>query len=57
MAYLKLRDLAAVKTFLFGVRNKWYNIGLYLKLDFVKLDEINAKYGTDDECLREMLKI
>ena len=58
MAFLMPNDLVAVKRFLNDAKRKWYNIGLELRVKASKLDEIQAKHGTDyDACLREMLQI
>ena len=41
----------------FGVRTKWYNVGLRLGVSADVLDSIRSQHGPDpDECFREMLK-
>ena len=49
-------DLAKVRDFLLPVRQKWYDIGLELKVESWELDEIKAKYSNFRVCLREMLR-
>ena len=48
-------DLALVLEELFTVQNKWYNIGLCLRLRVVTLDNIRNANQTNDVCLRDML--
>ena len=58
MDFLTPDDLVTVKRFLYKANHKWYNIGLELGVKASKLDQIQAKHGTDyDACLREMLQI
>ena len=60
MAFLETNDLVTVKKFLFNVKEKWYNIGLHLKVTPSELDQIQARHKADldyDVCLREMLQI
>ena len=49
-------DLAKVRDFLLPVRQKWYDIGLELKVESWEIDEIKAKYSNFRICLREMLR-
>ena len=59
MAFLKLDDLVEVKRFLFNVKEKWYNIGLNLKVKLADLNQIRDQHINDkdyDACLREMLQ-
>ena len=49
-------DLRQVRSALFSVQHKWYNIGLELYFVFTTLDIIKSNFHTTDECLTEMLK-
>ena len=51
-------DLKEVRSFLYAVRLKWYDIGIELDIDPVELDEIKEKHNNDpSKCLREMIKV
>jgi hypothetical protein len=53
-----LKDLSEAKNFLFGIRLKWYDLGLELKVKEEELDVIKHKEKDDpNACLREMLRI
>ena len=54
---LTLNDLREVRGLLYSVRRKWYDIGIELGLKVEELDNINASYSDQKECLREMLKM
>ena len=53
---LSIDDLKEVQDKLFGVSNKWYDIGLQLLLSANDLDSIEANSNSTQHCLREMLK-
>lgn len=54
--YLLLEDLAKVQNTLWEARNKWYNIGLELKMMPTDLEAIEKECGKDIElCFRKML--
>ena len=53
---LSLEDLRDVLNELNQVRDKWYNLGLQLKVSVTELQKIEAEYKTDTgTCLRQML--
>ena len=55
---LRMNDLREVRNFLFGVRLKWYNLGLEVKVAIENLDQIEGmKLKDPGDSLREMLKI
>ena len=57
-AALDVKALRGVRSLLYFVRRKWYNIGIELSLDVEELDTIKRVHQNDpDECLVEMLKI
>lgn len=50
--------LTKVRDFLYGVRLKWYDIGLELEIEEEELDVIKHKENNDpSKCLREMIKV
>ena len=51
-----LKDLQETEERLFGISNKWYDIGLQLLLSADVLDEIGANSNSTQHCLCEMLK-
>ena len=53
---LNIDDLRELQERLFGVSNKWYDIGLQLRLNADTLDNIEGNSGSTQHCLREMLK-
>ena len=53
---LSIDDLKELQERLFGVSNKWYDIGLQLLLSANDLDSIEANSNSTQHCLREMLK-
>jgi len=53
---LSIDDLKEVLDKLFGVSNKWYDIGLQLLLHADTLDNIEANSSSTQHCLREVLK-
>ena len=53
---LNLSDLGAVLTELYSIRDKWYNIGLQLKVPVTELQRIESEHKNDHTtCLRLML--
>ena len=54
---LTILDLKDVRTLLYEVRRKWYDIGIELEIPIGKLDTIKAKLLDDyGACLVEMIK-
>ena len=53
---LTIADLKSVRKLLFGVRRKWYDIGIELEIPIEKLDTIRAKQADYGACLIEMIK-
>ena len=50
-------DLRAVRTAIFSVRAKWYDIGVELEISYHTLDAIKTQYSNNIvNCLTEMLK-
>ena len=49
-------DLRCVRSAIFSVRHKWYDIGLELDIPFQTLDVIRTDFHMAAECLIEMLK-
>ena len=49
-------DLRCVRTAVYSIHHKWYNIGLELNIPFTALDAIEANHRLTDKCLTEMLK-
>ena len=54
---LNTKDLKYVREALLDVSNRWYDIGIELDLELIALDNIRDQYTSNDECLREMLKV
>ena len=55
---LSIGDLKDLQDKLFGVSNKWYNIGLQLLLNADTLDNIRSNCGSSTQhCLLEVLKV
>ena len=48
-------DLCDVLCYLNRLCDKWFNIGVYLKVDSMKLQEIRSQYPSQADALREML--
>ena len=55
-AELSLDDLGDVKEELYKARNKWYDVGLKLKVPIDTLDSIRSQYDDHGDQLCEMLK-
>ena len=55
---LTTADLKRVRTFLYNVRLKWYDIGIELDVPKVALDEIKDRHNNDPAaCLLDMLEV
>ena len=55
---LSIDDLKVLQEKLFGVSQKWYNIGLQLFLNADTLDNIRSNCGSStQDCLLEVLKV
>ena len=52
---LSIEDLSEVYTKFFDARDKWFNIGLALNINFTALKSIKSEQHDNDDCLREML--
>lgn len=50
-------NLRAVRTALYSVRSKWYDIGVELEISHYTLDAIQKEKSDIKDCLTEMLKI
>ena len=54
---LSLQNLQEIHEHLQGVRPKWYNIGVQLRLPPGELDAIQVEQQTLSDCLREMIRM
>ena len=54
---LTIKDLRAVRNFLYPIRRKWYDIGIELGLDIDMLDTLKSMHSDPKDCLTEMLKV
>ena len=54
---LSLQNLQEIHEHLQGIRPKWYNIGVQLRLPPGELDAIQAEQQTLSDCLREMIRM
>ena len=48
-------DISELLCYLHPVVNKWFNIGLHLKVKFQKLEEIRNSFTSNEDALRDML--
>ena len=48
-------DLSTVRNEIHDARNKWYDIGIELKVDVSTLKSIESKYSDAKDCLREVI--
>ena len=48
-------DLGDLLNYLNRICDKWFNIGIHLKVDSMKLKEIRSQYPSQSDALREML--
>ena len=48
-------DLRTVRNELHDVREKWYDIGIELRMDVPSLKTIDNKYNDSKDCLRELI--
>ena len=49
-------DLRCVRSSIYSIHHKWYDIGVELNISFRVLDGMKANNSTTDKCLTEMLK-
>ena len=49
-------DLRCVRSSIYSIHHKWYDIGVELNISFHVLDGMKANNSTTDKCLTEMLK-
>ena len=54
---LSINDLGDVRAAVFNARNKWYDIGLALKVPVTTLDSTDSQFDNHSDKLREMLKV